>query len=126
MFEGISHGVEIWIVVSLIVLAVFYNDRLYAGLGFDRDRFIIHRYGTDEERFKKPGTKMYLRLVNDHNVVSLFTSDDGENWSQFPMGMEVSGYNHNVAGGFLSLRPALYAAGQGEVRFRNFKYEALP
>ena len=42
------------------------------------------------------------------------------------MGMEVSGYNHNVAGGFLSLRPALYAAGQGEVRFRNFKYEALP
>ena len=32
----------------------------------------------------------------------------------------------NVAYEFLSLRPALYAAGTGEVRFRNFKYRALP
>jgi hypothetical protein len=42
------------------------------------------------------------------------------------MQFEVSGYNHNVAGGFLSLRPALLAAGLGEVRFRNFRYQALP
>ena len=42
------------------------------------------------------------------------------------MQFEVSGYNHNVAGGFLSLRPALLAAGSGEVRFRNFRYQALP
>lgn len=40
--------------------------------------------------------------------------------------MEVSGYHHNVAYDFLSLRPALYAAGSGEVRFRNFRYRALP
>jgi xylan 1,4-beta-xylosidase len=26
----------------------------------------------------------------------------------------------------LSLRPALFAAGQGEVRFRRFVYRALP
>ena len=40
--------------------------------------------------------------------------------------MEVSGYHHNVGYDFLSLRPALYAAGEGEVRFRNFKYRTLP
>ena len=40
--------------------------------------------------------------------------------------IEVSGYHHNVAYDFLSLRPALYASGDGEVRFRNFKYRALP
>ena len=40
--------------------------------------------------------------------------------------MEVSGYHHNVAGEFLSLRPAIYAAGEGDVRFRNFIYRALP
>jgi xylan 1,4-beta-xylosidase len=39
--------------------------------------------------------------------------------------MEVSGYHHNVAGEFLSLRPAIYAAGTGEVRFRQFVYRAL-
>jgi hypothetical protein len=42
------------------------------------------------------------------------------------MQIEVSGYNHNVADGFLSLRPSLLATGTGEVRFRNFKYRALP
>jgi hypothetical protein len=39
--------------------------------------------------------------------------------------MEVSGYHHNVAYDFLSLRPALYAAGKGTARFRNFVYRGL-
>jgi xylan 1,4-beta-xylosidase len=39
--------------------------------------------------------------------------------------MEVSGYHHNVCGGFLMLRPGLYAAGDGEARFRAFRYRAL-
>jgi hypothetical protein len=39
--------------------------------------------------------------------------------------MEVSGYHHNVAGDFLSLRPALYSARSGEARFTNFTYRAL-
>jgi hypothetical protein len=30
-----------------------------------------------------------------------------------------------VRGGFLMLRPGLYAAGPGETKFRNFKFTAL-
>jgi len=41
------------------------------------------------------------------------------------MQMEVSGYHHNVFGGFLSLRPAIFSAGNGEVRARNFVYRSL-
>ena len=41
------------------------------------------------------------------------------------MQMEVSGYHHNVAGQFLALKPAIYAAGEGQVRFRDFRYRAL-
>jgi xylan 1,4-beta-xylosidase len=41
------------------------------------------------------------------------------------LSFEVSGYHHNVAGDFLSLRPAIYAAGSGEVRVRNVRYTAL-
>lgn len=37
----------------------------------------------------------------------------------------VSGYNHNVRGGFMMLRPGLYAARNGEARFRNFRFRAL-
>jgi hypothetical protein len=39
--------------------------------------------------------------------------------------MEVSGYHHNVRGGFLSLRPGLYASGPGEAQFRDFRFTAL-
>jgi xylan 1,4-beta-xylosidase len=39
--------------------------------------------------------------------------------------MEVSGYNQNVRGGFMMLRPGIYAAGDGEARFKNFTFKAL-
>ena len=41
------------------------------------------------------------------------------------MQMEVSGYHHNVACDFLSLRPAIYVAGKGAAVFRDMRYEAL-
>ena len=54
-------------------------------------------------------------------------SVDGQTWERVrPRRWKLSGYHHNVAYEFLSLRPALYAAGTGEVRFRNFRYRALP
>ena len=58
--------------------------------------------------------------------MTIHYSPDGKTWERFGTRMEVSGYHHNVAYDFLSLRPAIYAAGTGEVRFRNFTYKALP
>lgn len=57
----------------------------------------------------------------------------GAKWSFFrPAPDEVSrlrvadgGYHHNVRGGFLMLRPGLYAAGPGEAKFRDFRFTAL-
>ena len=70
--------------------------------------------------------KLSIRLTNDRNILTIHTSNDGrQTWRKFDVQMEVSGYHHNVAYDFLSLRPAIYAAGQGEARFRNFTYEAL-
>ena len=46
-------------------------------------------------------------------------------WERYDRGVEVSGYHHNVGYDFPSLRPALYTAGSGEVRFRNFRCRAL-
>jgi beta-xylosidase len=109
-------------------LLVFYNQKLYAGLGFSATQLIMHQYGI-ERPSRKPahlGQHLFLRLRNDRHIVTLHYSTDGERWERFDRGMEVSGYHHNVAYDFLSLRPALYAAGTGEVRFRNFKYRALP
>jgi hypothetical protein len=90
-------------------LLLFYSSRLYAGLGYSAKNFFMHSYGLDRPQGKPAdlGQRMHIRIRNDRR-------------------MELSGYHHNVAYEFLSLRPALYAAGTGEVRFRNFRYRALP
>ncbi|MBP2159301.1 MULTISPECIES: family 43 glycosylhydrolase [Asticcacaulis] len=107
-------------------LLLFYDQKLYCGLGFDKDRFITHQYGIERGRPANPnGKRMLMRLKNDRHIVSFHTSTDGQTWKRFDRGMEVSGYHHNVRGGFLMLKPAFYATGTGEARFKNFKYKAL-
>ncbi len=108
-------------------LMLFYSERLFAGLGFSATNMLEYIKG-DISTFDKParmGRRSFVRLRNNHHVVTVWHSPDGEHWTKHWMQFEVSGYHHNVAGGFLSLRPALLAAGSGEVRFKNFKYRAL-
>jgi PelA/Pel-15E family pectate lyase len=108
-------------------LLLFYNSRMYLGLGFSATRFIQHNYGLDRPGAKPDhvGRTLHIRLRNDRHIVTIYYSVDGQRWERFDRGFEVSGYHHNVGYDFLSLRPALYAAGSGEVRFRNFRYRAL-
>lgn len=108
-------------------LLLFYDDKLYCGLGFDEKRFVTHQYGAERGRPGNPhGGRMRIRVTNDRHIVSFHTSGDGgATWKRFDRGMEVSGYHHNVRGGFLMLRPALYAAGDGDARFRDFRFRAL-
>jgi beta-xylosidase len=108
-------------------LILFYDDKLYCGLGFDERRFVTHQYGIERGRPANPhGRRMRIRITNTRHIVAIHTSgDDGRSWQRFDRGMEVSGYHHNVRGGFLMLRPGLYSAGAGEARFRDFRFTAL-
>jgi xylan 1,4-beta-xylosidase len=118
-------------------LVLFYNRRLYAGLGIGPDGLMMHRYGLQRRRGAIPGQResasasrqvdrLRIRLTNKRNILTIHTSlDGGATWQKFDVQMEVSGYHHNVAYDFLSLRPALYAAGHGEARFSNFVYRGL-
>jgi len=107
-------------------LLLFYNKVLFCGLGSDGKA--LHDYKLGQELRYGPNTKntsihLWLRARNVANVVSFFWSDDGVRWHK-ANSYEVSGYNHNVGDGFLSLRPALFASGGGEVLFRNLQYRA--
>lgn len=117
-------------------MLLYYNRRLYAGLGLGDKGLVMHRYGLQRARGLVPGQRdtgvagpvraLRLRLTNDRNILSIHTSvDKGVSWQKFDVQMEVSGYHHNVAYDFLSLRPALYVAGKGGARFANFTYRAL-
>jgi xylan 1,4-beta-xylosidase len=108
-------------------LILFYDRQLYCGLGFDAKNFVTHQYGIERGRPANPhGSKMLMKLINTRHIVSFHTSSDGgKTWHRFDRGMEVSGYHHNVRGGFMMLKPGIYAAGKGSARFKNFKYRAL-
>ena len=108
-------------------LVLFYNEKLFCGLGLGTDRLHAWRIG-QEERWP-PGAaveanRLFLRLVNDEEVVTFYYSRDGRRWTK-ERSLEVSGYNHNVADGFLSLRPGLFATEGGKAVFRKLTYRAL-
>ncbi|MGV7187321.1 MULTISPECIES: family 43 glycosylhydrolase [Xanthomonas] len=107
---------------------LFYSDKLYAGVGSNGQQFVMHRYGEERPATLAPSTTggtLWLRVTNNRHIVTIHSSPDGKTWTKYPVQMEVSGYHHNVAGKFLALKPALYAAGPGQVEFRNFRYRAL-
>ncbi|RZJ20867.1 MAG: xylan 1,4-beta-xylosidase, partial [Brevundimonas sp.] len=69
--------------------------------------------------------QLRLRLENRENVVTYhYSVDDGATWVRHPTRMEVSGLHHNVFGGFISLRPAVFCAGTGSARLSRFSYTA--
>lgn len=104
-------------------LLLFYDHRLYCGVSFDAAEFIGHKYGIEHTRYPNPyGRRLFMRVRNMRHIVRVHLSTDGKTWKRFERTFEVSGYHHNVRGGFLSLKPGLFVAGQGEARFRDFRY----
>ena len=97
------------------------------GLGFDAQRFTMHRYGLPRPRARaaNAGRKLWLRVTNDRHIVTFHHCADGRDWTKFDVQMETSGYHHNVAGDFLSLRQAIYVAGTGEAAFSGLRYRSL-
>jgi xylan 1,4-beta-xylosidase len=107
-------------------LLLFYDRKLFCGLGGSLDRLHYFRAGVDclFPHRPSPGKRFQLKIFNDDQLVTLFCRPEGQPWQQH-VSLEVSGYNHNVADGFLSLRPALYTCGDGDAVFRNLTYHAL-
>jgi xylan 1,4-beta-xylosidase len=109
-------------------LLLFYNHKAFVGLGFTAHDIRSYQYAEEQSwaRQKFEGRQLRLRVDNNQQVVTWYYSlDDGKAWTRFDTRMEVSGLNHNVFGGFLSLRIAVYAAGRGRVQLRDFRYVAL-
>jgi len=109
-------------------LGLFYDQRGHVGIGFSKTQMLTYGNGMEHTWMRESiaTRKVRLHLVNREQVVSFrYSHDDGRTWVQHPWQMEVSGLHHNVFGGFLSLRLALFSAGPGEVRVRNFVYRGI-
>lgn len=108
-------------------LLLFFNDRLFLGMGIDGQRMISYRGGKASHwpEPAPPSRTMHLRIVNQRQIVTFFYSLDGETWTRHGVRSEVSGYNANVIDDLQSLRPALFASGPGGARFSGFTYRGL-
>ena len=108
-------------------LLLFFNDRLFLGMGIDGKNMVTYRGGkTSYWREPVPAARrIHLRIVNSHQIVTFYYSLDGRAWTRHGVRSEVSGYNANTMDDLLSLRPALFAARQGSVRFAAFTYRGL-
>jgi xylan 1,4-beta-xylosidase len=109
-------------------LALFYDQRAFAGVGFSRTQMLTHHYGQEHAWMREPvqARTVHLKLSCRDQVASFQYSLDGQAWKRHPWQREVSGFHHNAFGGFLSLKIALFSAGRGEVRLRDFVYRGLP
>lgn len=127
-----DHSYEIAVEVELSGAAeggllLYFNERLYVGLAHNGARMSTFRAGRiDRWQESAPAMRRFhLRIVNAEHVVTMYYRQDGQPWTRHGLRQEVSGYHHNTAGELVSLRPALYAGGVGECRFRNFSYRSL-
>lgn len=108
-------------------LLLFFDDRLYLGMGIDGTRMISYRGGKTAywQEPAPPARRMVLRITCIDQIATFYYSLDGKAWTRHGVRSEVSGYNANTVDDLLSLRPGLFAAGKGRVKFRQFRYRAL-
>lgn len=109
-------------------LLLFYNHKAFIGVGFDADSIKSFQYAEEQTWARQPikSGSVRVRLTNDHNVITYeYSHDQGKTWQRHPSRMEVSGMNHNVFGGFLSLKLGIYCVGKGKVQISDFRYSAI-
>ncbi|GAB3098251.1 family 43 glycosylhydrolase [Aestuariicella hydrocarbonica] len=108
-------------------LLLFYNNRLFLGMGCDGKRMHTYRGGKlSYWQEPVPSTrKIELKIRNENNIVSFYYREHGKEWTRHMIRSEVSGYNANTADDLQGLKPALFSAGEGTVEFSNFKYRAI-
>ena len=128
-----DHGYEVSVDMEVEAgaeggLLLFYNRNHYLGMGHDGTQMSTYQFGQKSVFWREPAprtNRLHLKIVNDRHIVTFYYSADGSAWTRHGLRSEASGYHTNVAGDLLSLRPALFATGTGQVRFRNFRYRAI-
>jgi len=104
-------------------LLLFYDPDHATGILLDSEGIGVRlANGYIPSRREKGATRATLRVVNDRQEVDFYFRVPGKPWQRMQESAEISGMQHNVLGGFLDVRPALFACGSGKATLRNFRY----
>ena len=104
-------------------LMLFYDPRRATGIVLSSKGIGVRLPNASTSNHLLAGvTHATLRIVNDRQELDFYYRLPGSTWKKTDESAEISGMHHNVLGGFLDLRPAVYACGTGSATFRNFRY----
>jgi beta-xylosidase len=108
-------------------LLLYFNDRLFYGMGWDGEGMQSFAGGirTHWRQPAEPGRVIQLRLQNDHHIVTGWHRLPGGEWQRHGVRYDTSGAHSATMNDLKSLRPALFAAGDGDVVLRSFRYRTL-
>ncbi|MDR7267409.1 xylan 1,4-beta-xylosidase [Pelomonas saccharophila] len=108
-------------------LALFHDARGFVGIGIGEGRVHTYSYGQEHRWMQQPtqGRRQRLRVTHRRHLVSFHHAVGDGPWMQNPWLRDISALHQNGFGTLLSLRPALFAAGAGEVRLLHFAYQRL-
>jgi beta-xylosidase len=107
-------------------LVMFYNSSANSGILANSKNVLTNMRGWQFASNPNVINKhVFLRLKNTENTVDMYYSLDGKDWVKGGSSIEVSSLNHNAFSGFISLRIGLCSIGNGTVKFKNFKYQAI-
>lgn len=131
MFVAGIHAYEIEAEIELrgnvtAGLVLYYNSQFFMGTGFNKENRTRYRKGEGRRGGRHDNVnRMWIRIKNDNHVVTGEFSYDGKKWERETWGMDISGYHHNTLYEFQSVLPGLFAFGNGEAEFRNFRFTPL-
>lgn len=121
-----SYAVEVDVAISEgceAGLILFYDNAHTCGLRVTTDP----NARGNSRLFLVRSNQATLRIVIQNQVADFYYSIEGASrmskWTHVRESLDVSVFQQNAIGGFLDLRPALYACGKGTGTFKNWKYE---
>jgi xylan 1,4-beta-xylosidase len=109
-------------------LLLHISDRLFIGMGHTGTKLKTYTAGTPwrgGQGVDSVAQRISLKITNDHHVITFHTSPDGRTWTRGRVRFYAQGYDAATTSGGESLRVALFSAGAGQVRFRDFRYRGL-
>ncbi len=105
---------------------IWYSPVFYRGIGVSSDSIC---YFTEKRSVnvtgRKPGSNVYIRIINDNQALALQYSFDGSRWENATDAADISPYSGNLLGNFRTLKIALFAYGEGSARFSEFQYQPV-
>lgn len=103
-------------------LILIYDETHFVAASWDGTQIVLYRLGMPVASVSAAGQEIRLYLRNNRNEVAFYYEADGGPLKKLNYVVAVHSMNGTAYGGGCSLRPGLFASGEGQAFFSGFQY----